>query len=365
MDRPIRFILREFPYLLAAAAAVALLLTAPVPLDPLVVLRDPGGGGGAALRESGPGESGGVQDAAYAEATAAFGILLLAAVPLWFGGLVILARRRGEAIFPGRTNPPPPWALWDVVKVASVILLFYLVCFHAIALVATMAPSRGARGIVAPQAQGLSKIAGNFLVEYLHESLRNVLSRKFAAVAMTLGVQAVGLVLIVRIIHQKGASVAALGLSLRKPGLNVLRGATGLVLVLPIILMLSMFSAWLMESVGQPVRPHPTFPMLRDASWAFKVFLAAQVLLIGPVVEEAIFRGFIHQGLRACASMPAAAVTSALLFASVHPVSHGLPIFALGVLLAYLFEAGGSLVAPIAAHSLFNGLMLSAYFLTV
>lgn len=91
------------------------------------------------------------------------------------------------------------------------------------------------------------------------------------------------------------------------------------------------------------------------------IVAGTMIVLVAPVVEEVLFRGFFHAGLRrSLPFLPAALVTSGL-FGLIHytgPETVGvvpqLAIF--GLALAWLYEKTGSLWPPIALHALNNGL---------
>ncbi|MDQ7859181.1 MAG: CPBP family intramembrane glutamic endopeptidase [Armatimonadota bacterium] len=109
----------------------------------------------------------------------------------------------------------------------------------------------------------------------------------------------------------------------------------------------------------------PLLPILNtlgagpELAWFF-VLLAVVV----PVGEEVFFRGFVYGGLRARWGPRLAAVASGLFFAAVHlQLVHGVPIFALGLLLAWLYARTGSLLPPVIAHAAHNVIaVLSAWY---
>lgn len=79
------------------------------------------------------------------------------------------------------------------------------------------------------------------------------------------------------------------------------------------------------------------------------------VVVVAPIAEELFFRGFLYQALRRWRGTTQGIVLSAVVFALPHVSPLIIPsIFALGVILAYLFEKRGSVVAAIAAHATFN-----------
>ncbi len=89
------------------------------------------------------------------------------------------------------------------------------------------------------------------------------------------------------------------------------------------------------------------------------LLMVVLVLVVAPLGEEVLFRGFLLQGLaRRWGFWPAAVVTSAV-FALAHmwPYLY-VPIFIMGLAFAWLFWRTGSLWAAIAAHATMNATSL-------
>ncbi len=105
------------------------------------------------------------------------------------------------------------------------------------------------------------------------------------------------------------------------------------------------------EHLADPLRPMlQSFTGLMSARWI--LFLLAVVVPIG---EEVFFRGLVYGGLRLKWGVVVGVLASALFFAAVHvQVVHALPIFALGLLLAVLYERTGSLLPGMVAHGINN-----------
>jgi len=73
--------------------------------------------------------------------------------------------------------------------------------------------------------------------------------------------------------------------------------------------------------------------------------------VIGPIGEEVFFRGFAYRVFKERFGLAAGLVLSALLFAVIHGNPVGLlPIFVIGLALAWLYERTGNLAAPIGLH---------------
>lgn len=86
---------------------------------------------------------------------------------------------------------------------------------------------------------------------------------------------------------------------------------------------------------------------------------AVTTVVAAPLAEELVFRGLIYRLARRTWGVWPAAVVSSLAFGLIH----GEPWFlfglvALGLVLAYLYETTGSLLAPVIAHGLHNAVSL-------
>ena len=92
-----------------------------------------------------------------------------------------------------------------------------------------------------------------------------------------------------------------------------------------------------------------------EAPVAQQWLIALGVVVAGPFVEEVLFRGAIFVPLRKAYSSYIVIVTSALLFALVHPLQQQwAPLFLMGALLGYLRASSGTLWASVLAHAAFN-----------
>ncbi|MGE5280438.1 MAG: lysostaphin resistance A-like protein [Deltaproteobacteria bacterium] len=90
------------------------------------------------------------------------------------------------------------------------------------------------------------------------------------------------------------------------------------------------------------------------------------VLLLGPCFEELVFRGFLFPALRRRFSLTQAALLSSAVFALFHGYFFLFPyVFVLGVVLAFLYERRGNLIAPVVFHTLNNGIVLVLFFLSL
>lgn len=87
----------------------------------------------------------------------------------------------------------------------------------------------------------------------------------------------------------------------------------------------------------------------------FKVALGVAAVIIAPLTEEFIFRGYIYGVTKRFTDRWFAAMFSAAIFAVIHHnVAATLPLFLLAVGLAAAYEVTGCLLVPIMMHAIFN-----------
>ncbi|HYA32436.1 MAG TPA: type II CAAX endopeptidase family protein [Candidatus Bathyarchaeia archaeon] len=78
-------------------------------------------------------------------------------------------------------------------------------------------------------------------------------------------------------------------------------------------------------------------------------------VIIAPIAEEIVFRGYLYKAFRDRFRPSYAIVMSAALFSAIHlELLAAVPLFVIGVVLAYVYEKTGNLMAPITLHVLNN-----------
>lgn len=155
-------------------------------------------------------------------------------------------------------------------------------------------------------------------------------------------------------------------------GLGLAVGAGALVISFP----LNALSAYLLETLGYQADRNVQQPLMRgvESLVSQSPFLAIPavflvIVVIGPAVEELVFRGAIFGGLYnlgrlvvgksarigGTAAFVVSAGLSSALFASLHLEPAIIPaIFVLAVSLCWLLRRTGSLLPPLVAHATFN-----------
>jgi membrane protease YdiL (CAAX protease family) len=114
---------------------------------------------------------------------------------------------------------------------------------------------------------------------------------------------------------------------------------------------------WLASFATQvlPNSPNTQCTTVRDQYGGYLAVAIPLVCLIAPLSEETIFRGFVYGWLRRRLPVIPAVAISAAIFSAAHLVLVlALPLFAVGVILALLYEYSDSLLPGAIVHGLFN-----------
>lgn len=134
-------------------------------------------------------------------------------------------------------------------------------------------------------------------------------------------------------------------------------GILGWLAALPLLVVGMIAASWIMKLTGD-VPSHPIVDVFAGNGWAkFGAILLAVVW--APISEEIMFRGQLFPGLSAWLRWLAGVVLSAFVFAVIHPQGWaGVPaIMALAASFSVLRMWRRSLIAPMTAHALNNGIM--------
>jgi len=103
--------------------------------------------------------------------------------------------------------------------------------------------------------------------------------------------------------------------------------------------------------------------LINADSWWMRGYLVFFAVGLAPAAEEFIFRGVLFPFLQQCGWPKLATYGVSFLFALIHVnVPTFVPLFVLALVLTWLYEKTDCLLAPIAAHSLFNTVNLVILF---
>jgi membrane protease YdiL (CAAX protease family) len=151
------------------------------------------------------------------------------------------------------------------------------------------------------------------------------------------------------------------GLSLRAFGRDVLAGVCGWFIAFAVCAGLLLVCERAIEwwRPGWRLPEHPVLEALRAPgmpAWVH-VFTILGPIAVAPVAEELFFRGIVQSFLKQhLGGRWRPILLGAVVFGGAHYIQPQvvLPLTALGIILGYLYERRGSLVAPIALHVVFN-----------
>jgi membrane protease YdiL (CAAX protease family) len=145
-------------------------------------------------------------------------------------------------------------------------------------------------------------------------------------------------------------------------GRAALVGAWTWCVAVVVVVPVGVVASLVLNALGHRLAPQELVTLALDpgtASWK-PVAIAAYGVLVAPAIEESLFRGMLYPAIRrqlggTRRAVWIAAVVTALLFAAVHAhVAALLPLFALAMVFALVFERTNSLAAVICAHGLYN-----------
>jgi uncharacterized protein len=138
---------------------------------------------------------------------------------------------------------------------------------------------------------------------------------------------------------------------------NLRAACFGLVAALPAIYFIHTLS---FHILGADAQPQPLLQFLVEREGLRdRLLLILSAIVVAPISEELIFRGYIFGVLRRYAGRWWAMVISASVFAAIHAHIPSLAgLFVLAVALTLVYEGAGSLWASILMHALFNSVTI-------
>ncbi len=139
------------------------------------------------------------------------------------------------------------------------------------------------------------------------------------------------------------------------------RSIARVVLVFAVICLISVslvaigVTQWL-EGVWPDLQPQQMVETFQTSgSLGIKVLVMIAAVVIAPLAEETLFRGFVYGVLKRYTDAPFAALASSLMFAIIHlHVGSLLPLCVLAVLFCIAYEITGCLLVPMLLHMIFN-----------
>ena len=226
------------------------------------------------------------------------------------------------------------WNVWDVGKVVILFLFFGYIIVIIESLTAKTFPL----------------LKNNDFRMILNSSILDILTVVFI-LYFTIG--------------QYRQALRSLGISLKNFSRNVFYGIVGYIAAVPVLVALLVIIAAVANIIKYVPEKQPVVELfLREKDIRFLTYTSIFAAVVGPIIEELFFRGFMYSALKKYIGVFWSMVVTAAVFATFHTHIVGfLPIMALGILLAYLYERTGTLVSSITVHTMHNFGMLMIVFL--
>ncbi len=195
------------------------------------------------------------------------------------------------------------------------------------------------------------------------------LASSFSQFWLILVIDTVVILILRWLLKLKKASFKTTGLS-RPKWTDILYALGGFISYFLLYAAIAVIAKALFPSLNLEQSQEVGFETAKEAGQLIYVFIS--LVLIPPVVEEILFRGFLYTGLASKWKKWVAAVVTSVIFAMAHlQFGSGAPLlwvaaidtFALSLVLVYLREKTGGLGAPIALHMLKNGIAFTLLFI--
>jgi len=151
------------------------------------------------------------------------------------------------------------------------------------------------------------------------------------------------------------AGIRCLGLWKGGHGRAVAAGLAALALTFPCIYGLGFTWPWLMTELTGSYEPQEAVLSLTELSGAPLAFCIVLAVVVIPLFEEVLFRGFLQPLLVQNFHDRGGVAMTAFLFAILHGVDAFLPLFALSLVLGGVMLRTQRLTAVWAIHAVFNG----------
>jgi len=264
---------------------------------------------------------------------ASLGLAGLATIALLAAGLAMnlraLIRRRWDCL-PGGESPKVPWDVTQALKTA-VYFLALLLSFLILQGAAVSAPGGDKAG------------GGPYLL------------------ILTVCVQyALALGLVGRVARRWGYAFSSLSAHFSSAVEQFRQALRIYIFFFPAFSLLLFLSSFLNQAWGLRSVPHPLVaPLLARGEASLTVLLLAVGVVLGPLAEEIVFRGFFYPALKKRLSVPWAILLTAALFSTLHRNWESwLAIAGFGVLLGWAYERTGRLLVCVFIHAIHNALFL-------
>ncbi|HUS36573.1 MAG TPA: type II CAAX endopeptidase family protein [Verrucomicrobiae bacterium] len=247
-----------------------------------------------------------------------------------------------------------PWKPWKPERVAWLLIAF--MAANLLGVLVVQGYSSALSKDEAKQSSALPKEESKESPAVSKEEVKPPVN-VFVMLAGTLMYQGVTLVLIGVFLRIHAISWAdAFGFKTprlaRTLGLALLATA----IVLPIAMALGWVSKIVLEGMGWHVELQESVKSAQTIErFGDQVYFAIVTIILAPFMEEVLFRGVLYPAVKQAGFPKIALWSTSMLFAFFHANAMAfVPLLFMAVILVFLYETTGNLLAPIVTHALFN-----------
>ncbi len=194
-------------------------------------------------------------------------------------------------------------------------------------------------------------------VYFIEEASASVIN--IEAIGLSVAIYLVLILMLAGFLALRGANLAELFGFNKLPAGKSLLAAAGFLLAAYPLLALAGGIGQVVAGEGQEVQGIVQF-FVSNENTGERMLVIFMAVVVAPVVEEFIFRGYFYGTLKARIGMLPAMLLSGLVFSVVHAHVPSLGVFLLlSICLVIAFELTGSLLVPMAMHAIFNAVSVS------
>lgn len=201
--------------------------------------------------------------------------------------------------------------------------------------------------------------AGSVAIAMMHRGTASRTLSLGQMVVAAVSFQGASLILVTHFVREQGTTWRD-GFGFRRQWVRaILFGFIGASLFLPVGWALQWLSAEAMVHIPKlhlkPEEQQAVQTLQMAVKWEHRLVLGLITILLAPVAEEVLFRGILYPWIKQAGFPRLALWGTAFLFAAIHwNLATFVPLAALALMLALLYERTDNLLASITAHALFN-----------
>jgi membrane protease YdiL (CAAX protease family) len=222
----------------------------------------------------------------------------------------------------------------------------------------------------------VSQVVAVFFVELFlsllhpHANLSNLLDQSAPAqFSYILIAESLAVALVLFVIRRRGLELNAIGLGRKPTWRDLKKAAIGFAVFYGLLILATLVISALIPSFNTNQAQDVGFNSLNSTLDGILAF--ASLVILPPLGEETLIRGYLYSGLRARWKFVPAMLVTSLIFGLAHLqlgsgaaalYAAGLDTFVLSVVLVYLRESTGALYAGMLVHSLNNVVAFGVHF---